>query len=188
MLKSDAINMLRSFFSKPLQPNKIKFNETIIEYLGIKNHSFGNIKGGSSAWSGECHYFSIQRLGLKRDFIIGYFIGDENESPYLIMGFSDRPSAALQLKLDSFLTEEMQGVQLFHDGRMTAYKGSLKRDVVIEYVKNRYPHLVSNWQIIIGVLPISYDLSLNNMAQIILNLFEYSEARDSLKEKMRSKR
>lgn len=184
MICDDAVKKLHDFFSGST-PSSIKYvrvGDISIESLGVKDRAF-RTRGGT--WKGKYHHFMIDGCS----FFNAIIHHGDSDVPYLIAGFKERSGATIQINLNKFLRDIGNECELFHDGRMTVYQGSVKRHEVIQRVRKYCPFLVDDRdKVIIGTIPLDNTLSLTNMRELLKNLFDYCVIRDEIKEEKRRER
>lgn len=75
------------------------------------------------------------------------------------------------------------GYQVIHSGRMTVgNKGSVKNQIVLDYIKEKCPRILNDNRIILGNLKLDKDSKIIDIKDFIFNLIEYSLLRDEIRE------
>lgn len=150
----------------------------IIKDNGVIFKEFGNSSG--YPW-----------VGLYRNFLVKYnneystaYIG--LNQGYLLVGIENeyvKKHHSLQIKINENVLQKLKNKYILsHNGRMTVgNKGSIKNEVVLNYIKNKCPRLVYDNRIILGELKLERNSNVNDIKEVIYNLIEYSLMRDKLR-------
>lgn len=145
---------------------------------GNLNKSFGNSSGGS--WNGLYRVFLVK---YKENY---YTISIGINSGYILVGIEDNTIKhhSLQLKLTKNIFRKIDNrYQVIHNGRMTVgNKGSVKNQVVLDYIKEKCPRILNDNRIILGDLKLDKDSKITDIKDFIFNLIEYSLLRDEIRE------
>ncbi len=187
---ANLVGLLRDKNKSPKLPIKNR-NITISEDLALRYSSFGNAAGGGYT----SHY---------RSFIIKDKDGDDQIVSFSITGtmsrkndptwgnrrgntqlniaiddYEKQPHHSLQLDMDKFVEKNGQHALIWHNGRLTAGKlGSVKRNLVLEYVGAKAPHLLRNGRVFLGKLPTDRNISWQDAKRFLINCIEYALLRD----------
>jgi hypothetical protein len=170
----------------------------IIEDGGMRNIEYGNASGGS--WGAAYRYFSIKdSLGNNQIVSFAILPREKSEktdtrsgsrgSTTLIVAFDDNENChnSLQLCIDDCVTISNTKVKIWHDGKLTVgKKGARPRMEVVNFVRERYPELVVNNRIELGLLDNSRDFQFKNkdVLAFTTNLIKYVLCREKLREEI----
>ena len=166
-------------------------NITIREDLKLRYCSFGNAAGGGYT----SHYRSFIVKDKEGDAqIISLSItgtmsrkghpklGNRRGNTQLNLAIDDyekRPHHSLQLDMDKFVERSGQQALIWHDGTMTVgNKGSVKRNLVLEYVRAESPHLLRGDKVLLGKLPNDRNIGWQDARRFLINCIEYALVRD----------
>jgi hypothetical protein len=73
-------------------------------------------------------------------------------------------------------------MEIWHNGTLThGDKGAAKRDVVLEFVCNKAPHLVRADKMRLGSLPLNRLITWKDAEEFIYNCIEYALVRDEFR-------
>lgn len=107
---------------------------------------------------------------------------------YIMFGFNymENSNHTLEYKLDKHIKECDQGYEFWHDGSITVVKRQKNRDL-INFVSTHKPELVRNGKILLGVLPRSGPLFMNNsmVSSLFSNFIDYIIIRELFRAKIR---
>ncbi len=190
-------NLVDLLFDSESTFENLSFNGyTIVKDLGTVVDTFSNAAGGQ--WAGEYKKFLVSdKKGNHQTIGIGVFGSAKHENHPLhgnSKGFStlvvsiddyEKSHNSLQLNIDKNVKKINQLYYVNHSGKLTSgHKGSIKFDVVKNYIKKRAPHLIAPGDIIrLGILP---DKKLfrhtdKHSQDLIKNLIEYAILRDEIR-------
>ncbi|RFB12720.1 hypothetical protein DZB84_18390 [Bacillus sp. HNG] len=127
----------------------------VIKDGGIRYARFGNVAGGS--WIGDYRYVLIKddenNTQIISMAVLGQMkaenhpvFGNPKGHSFLVIAIDDfeKSHNSLQLNLDRFIKKDGDiGYVIWHDGKLTnGNKGSVKKSLVIEYIKMHAPELL----------------------------------------------
>ncbi|WP_017754964.1 type I restriction enzyme HsdR N-terminal domain-containing protein [Calidifontibacillus oryziterrae] len=164
----------------------------IVEDGGIRFTSFGNAAGGS--WHGYYRFFVLQdEQGNHQVISIGTFaqmkatnhpkFGNSKGYTILVVAIDDYDSShnSLQLNLDKNLIVHGNEYTITHDGRLTVgNKGAVKREDVVNFLREMAPDLVQDDRIVLGKFDNSKEITIKqaNTKQFLGRLIKYALIRD----------
>lgn len=190
-------NLVDLIFDKNSKFENLNFNGiSILKDLGTVYDSFGNAAGGN--WNGEYKKFLIRnKNGDHQTIGIGIFGSAKYENhprfknskgySYLVVSVDDYEKShnSLQLNIDNNVKLINDVYYVNHNGKLTSgHKGSIRFDVVKNYLKKKAPHLVVAGDTIqLGVFPYKRLHTHTDMYSInfISNLIEYAILRDEIR-------
>lgn len=145
---------------------------------GNLNKSFGNSSG--DGWNGLYRIFLVKYKENYYTISLGVNLG------YILVGIEDNTIKhhSLQLRLTKSTFKKIKnGYQVIHSGRMTVgNKGSVKNQIVLDYIKEKCPRILNDNRIILGDLKLDKDSKITDIKDFIFNLIEYSLLRDEIRE------
>ena len=106
---------------------------------------------------------------------------------YLVVAIDDfdKSHNSLQLSIDRYVFIEGTKCTIWHDGTFNGWKkGAVKRDKVIQFMKQRAPELVNeDNQIILGILDYSREFKwkYRDVKLFVANLIKYAILRDDFR-------
>lgn len=140
--------------------------------------TFGNSGGGD--WNGLYRIFLVKYKDEYYTVSIGLNVG------YLLVGIenNNKKHHSLQLRLTkNVLKKGKNRYMVVHNGRMSAgNKGSIKNQIVIDYIKEKAPRLVNENKIVLGELKLERKTKIYEIKKFLYNLIEYSLLRDEIRE------
>lgn len=175
----------------------LHFNgNTILKDLGTSKDSFGNAAGGN--WNGDYKKFLVRdKNGDHQTIGIGIFgsakyenhprFGNSKGYTYLIVSIDDYEKShnSLQLNIDKNVNLINGIYYINHNGKLTnGHSGSIKFDVVKNYLKKHAPNLLTSDNTIqLGAFPekMLYLHSDQNSINFITNLIQYAILRDEIR-------
>ncbi|MEG0260994.1 MAG: type I restriction enzyme HsdR N-terminal domain-containing protein [Lysinibacillus sp.] len=109
--------------------------------------------------------------------------GNRKGSTGLCVGVQKKAKNAyvLELNLDRFTLTNGKNITICHDGT------GLKNVGIIERIREEYPYLLENDQIILGSLPLQSSISSIELSTLIENVIVYSRIRQIMKEEKKVK-
>ncbi len=171
--------------------------------IGVTRRTFGNAAGGT--WSSEFYRsFVVKDRQSKNDFVVSLAVlpslkarnhprfGNSRGRTMLIVAVDDESTShnALQLCLDDCAPRaefERGVIRMRHNASMTAGKrGSVKRQLVLDYVEEHAPDLVRGKEIDLGELDLRRPLMWCEMRDVVFNLIRYALIRDQLRFELRA--
>lgn len=158
-------------------------NYQIIKDCGLRFANYGY--AFSSGLKGNYRYFLLkQQDGNHR--VVSYSLYHQNDwGTYLMIAVDDRQGHALELRLDKCIVPlHNDKYTIQHNGSMTVgKKGRLKNSVVLDYLKQKAPFLISNHKIILASFDIKDDLVFNqaNVKDFIFRTATYAILREDLR-------
>ncbi|CAM4193675.1 type I restriction enzyme HsdR N-terminal domain-containing protein [Bacillus manliponensis] len=173
------------------------FNDVnLIEDGGLRYMSYGNAAGGG--FTGYYRYFIVEDSEGNHQMVsMSVFATVKtNDDPvfktrkgiiYLVVAIDDfdKSHNSLQLSIDKYVSIEETKCTIWHDGALTAgKKGAVKKDKVIQFIKQRAPELVSEEnQIMLGVLDHSREFKWKHrdVKLFVANLIKYAILRDEFR-------
>lgn len=180
---TNVVNLIGMFYLQTENPiYEGRTGRFKVQSTGWHIASPGNASGGS--WESVYRYFCIQKDDGEHNVISFAIVSSKSEQTMLIVaverngGFHN----SLQLDLDKFLTYSGNTMYIWHNGALTCgKKGSVKRDVVIEFVREKAPHLLGAGKIKLGSLPTNRLITWEDAELLIYNCIEYALIRDELR-------
>ncbi len=165
-------------------------NRFTVRSSGLRTTSFGNAAGGS--WGGTYRYFLIEDAHGDAQIVslsvMGKMLvrdhpkfGNTNGCTTLVVAVDDfdKRHNSLQLDLDRFVALGGSQITLWHDGTLTrGKKGAARRDDVVQFVRERAPHLVQGSQVQLGTIPASRPARWEDAEGLLANIIEYALVRD----------
>lgn len=168
----------------------------LIEDGGLRYMSYGNAAGGT--YPGYYRYFIVEdKEGNHQIVSMSIFAtaktindpvyGTRKGITYLVVAIDDfdKSHNSLQLSIDKYVYVGKMECKIWHDGTLTAgKKGAVKRDKVIQFIKQKAPELVNeDNQIILGVLNHSreYKWKHRDVKLFVANLIKYALLRDDFR-------
>ncbi len=174
-------------------------NRKLVKDGGIRVTNFGNSGGGG--YGGNYRYFILEDDNKEADIISLSIMakaktvnhkhwGNSKGITYLLVAIDsyERSHLSLQLSIDKYVLTDGTIYEFWHDGTLTAgSKGPVKRQVVIDFIKERSPKLVKQNRIFLGALDNSKVFSWQNtdIKDFISNVIEYSFIRDEIRDSMK---
>ena len=161
---------------------------TLIEDYGVRLLSYGNASGGHFA--GPYRSFLVDVDGNTEFISISVSTYNKSTRPEIVktninVAIDDEKLShhALQLTADTFMSIDGNKCIFEHDGRITAGKGSVRREYMMNYVKEHCPDLIHNSKIALGT--ITHDrlwyLDDNEIIEFISRLVSYAILRDKFR-------
>lgn len=147
-------------------------------------HEMGPGNAGGKTWDFVYRYFCIQKEDGESTVVSFAIIPSLKEQTMLIVAIERNGQFhnSLQLDLDKFVTHSGNRMYIWHNGALTSgKKGTVKRDIVIEFVKEKGPHLIGADQIKLGSLPTNRLITWQDAEALIYNIIEYALIRDELR-------
>ncbi|HDR7799918.1 type I restriction enzyme HsdR N-terminal domain-containing protein [Bacillus paranthracis] len=168
----------------------------LIEDGGLRYMSYGNAAGGT--YSGDYRYFIVEDKEENHQIVSMSIFSTAKTDNDPIFGTRkgitclavsiddfDKSHNSLQLNIDKYVSIGRTGCTIWHDGTLTAgKKGAVKRDKVIQFMKQRAPELVNeDNQIILGILDHSREFKWKNrdVKLFMANLIKYAILRDEFR-------
>ncbi|HDR8250623.1 TPA: type I restriction enzyme HsdR N-terminal domain-containing protein, partial [Bacillus cereus] len=168
----------------------------LIEDGGLRYMSYGNAAGGT--YPGDYRYFIVEdgegnhQIASMSIFATAKTVNDpvyrtRKGITYLVVAIDDfdKSHNSLQLSIDRYVFIEGTKCTIWHDGTLTAgKKGAVKRDKVIQFMKQRAPELVNeDNQIILGILDYSREFKwkYRDVKLFVANLIKYAILRDDFR-------
>jgi len=191
-----ALRNPTSFFSEPVSWVGYDF----IEDLGVSRHEFGNAGGGRLG--GDFRSF-IVRDPNRNDSVIRFAVmalprlikdpkfGNQKGRTYLNVAMCDEEKHhnSLELCIDTFAEPIDCGFKFWHDGRVAIGNiGTLPRERVLEYVRQRVPHMVSGSKVLLGRVPNDRVLEWQDIRELLLNMAVYAILRDEIRDQAKTER
>lgn len=163
-------------------------NYKFVKDGGIRVTSFGNASGGS--YPGIYRFFLIEDTKKNVQLLSMGVFSCINGRTLLIVAIDDfdKHHNSLQLSLEHFSKVDKNQLTIFHDGTLTAGKsGKVKREVVLDYVRNNTDLSIVNNQIQLGQLDCSKLLYCDTdcMKNFISNLITYALVRDQIRNEIK---
>lgn len=169
-------------------------NFEICEDLKLRYSSFGNAAGGGYTSyyrsfiiedkNGENQIISISITGtLSRKNHTKF--GNRRGNTQLNVAVDDyeKKHHSLQLDMDKFVKKNGRQASIWHDGRLTAGNlGSVKRKLVLEYVRKKAPHLLEDNYISLAKLPTNRLITWRDAKPFLINCIEYALLRDEYRQ------
>lgn len=168
----------------------------LIEDGGLRYMSYGNAAGGT--YTGDYRYFIVEdKEGNHQIVSMSIFATEKttNDPIYgtrkgitsLVVAIDDfdKSHNSLQLSIDKYVSVGKRECMIRHDGTLTAgKKGAVKRNKVIQFIKQKAPELVNeDNQIILGILDHSREFKWKNrdVKLFVANLIKYAILRDEFR-------
>lgn len=156
----------------------------IIQDGGLRKESNSNPSG--EAWEGDYRYFIIQ-APEGYTFTVGFCVYIFEYGAYLTVSIDKGERGnhhSLQLYLWDWINIRRDQVSIWHDGTITAGKGSIKRQLMIDLTKSIYPELIVNNQVFFGYLDNSKQFNFNNedVQDFFINLIKYVLCREEMRD------
>ena len=143
----------------------------------IKDGAFGS-------WSGENQIISISITGTlsrKNDPKFGNRRG--NTQLNVAIDDYEKKHHSLQLDMDKFVKKSGRQALIWHNGRMTVgNSGSVKQNLVLEYVRKKAPHLLEDNYISLAKLPTNRLITWRDAKPFLINCIEYALLRDEYRQ------
>lgn len=194
LLHPFIFNLMEWMFSPEdkVEPATLMHTNLILDG-GIRYADFGNAGGG--AFGGDYRYFilkdsqantqiiSLTIMGLAKTVNDPQW-GNRNGGTMLAVAIDDfnLSHMSLELRLDKYVQLHQSKAVVWHDGTLTVGKlGQAKRQVVLDYIITKAPHLVSqDGKIIIGEFDVQEPIVSNHPATLrfLDNLILYALLRD----------
>lgn len=160
---------------------------------GMRRTSFGNAAGGS--WPGRYRYFILKDKEGNNQIISTAILGEmfvKNDPVFgntkghtkLIVAIDNFETShnSLQLDLDKNIVEDNSTFSIYHDGTLTSGKsGAVSKFFVVDFVKEKAPHLLKGNSIYLGTLPKIRNITWSDAKEFYLNLIEYALLRDEIR-------
>lgn len=190
---ANLVGLLRDE-TKSLKLPIINNNFEISKDLKLRYSSFGNAAGG-----GYTSYYRSFIIKDKNDEnqIISVSItgtlsrkndpkfGNRRGNTQLNVAIDDyeKRHHSLQLDMDKFVKISGRQASIWHNGRMTVGNlGSVKRHLVLEYVRKKAPYLLENNIILLANLPTNRLITWRDAKTFLINCIEYALLRDEFRE------
>lgn len=166
----------------------------IIKDGGIRYTGYGNVAGGS--WIGDYRYILVEDEMNNTQIISFSVLGQMKAQNHPVFGNSkghsffivaiddfDKKHNSLQLNLDRFIKNDGEMVYtISHDGKLTnGKKGSVKKSVVIDYIREHAPELLDeNDRVFLGRFEHSHNIKISDgpMIEFIGRAIKYALVRD----------
>lgn len=168
---------------------------TLIEDYGIRMLTYGNASGG--VFYGSYRSFLIEKDGSTEFVSFGFSTYCRTESPTtaktaLNVAIDNEKNShhALQLCIDDNVVCQNNNVTFYHHGRIAIGKqGSGKISELREFIKERYPKIISGNKFNLGTLvhDHNWELSEPDVINLIENLISYALIRDEYREYVKNK-
>jgi hypothetical protein len=184
------------FFSEPVSWVGYEF----IEDLGVSRHEFGNAGGGRLGGdfrslivrdpNGNDSVIRLTAMALPR-LVKDSRFGNQKGRTYLNVAICDeeRHHNSLELCIDTFAEPIDRGFRFWHDGRIAVGNmGQLPREKVLEHVRQRVPHLVSESRVLLGTVPNDRVLEWEDIRELLLNMTVYAILRDEIRYQVKTER
>ncbi len=166
----------------------------ISEDLKLRYSSFGNAAGGGYTSyyrsfiikdkNGENQIISISITGTlsrKNDPKFGNRRG--NTQLNVAIDDYEKKHHSLQLDMDKFVKKNGRQALIWHNGRMTVgNSGSVKQNLVLEYVRKKAPHLLEDNYISLATLPTNRLITWRDAKPFLINCIEYALLRDEYRQ------
>ena len=153
-----------------------------VQSTGWHVASPGNSSGGS--WESVYRYFCVQKDDGEHNIISFAIVSSKAEQTMLIVAVERNGDFhnSLQLDLDKFMKFTGNTMQIWHNGALTCgNKGSVKRDLVIQFVNKRSPKLVRGNEIILGNMATNRLITWEDAEDFMYNCIEYALIRDEFR-------
>lgn len=158
----------------------------LIEDYGVRMLAYGNASGG--AFYGPYRSFLIEKGGSTEFVSIGFSVYSTSSHPdiyktamNIAIDNEKESHHSLQLIIDDNVRNVGNRYTFYHHGRIAVgNKGSGKVSELREFVKNRYPHIISGNHFNLGTLVYDRDWELDDpeIINLIENLISYALVRD----------
>ncbi|MCY4209949.1 MAG: type I restriction enzyme HsdR N-terminal domain-containing protein [Gammaproteobacteria bacterium] len=196
---ANLVGLLLDETESPKLPIR-KNNITVREDLKLRYSSFGNAAGGG--YTSHYRGFVVNDKNDDDQIVSLSITGTMSRKGHPKLGnrrgntqlnlaiddFEKRPHHSLQLDMDRFVKRSAQKALIWHNGRMTAgNKGSVPRDLVLEYISVNSPHLLRGNTVLLGELPIDRNIGWQDARRFLINCIEYALLRDEYRGVYRGK-
>jgi hypothetical protein len=169
----------------------------IEEDWGVSDLWFGNAAGGT--WFGSYRSLLVydqeqepHTIGLmvsaSAELVNDPWFRNSLSKTYLIVAVSDaeRTHISLELNLDEHTRRVRSGLELWHNGRLTAgCSGAVKWERVLRFVAQEASGLVVGSEVKLGTLPTDRQLEWEDLQEPLLRLARYALVRDRLRSELK---
>lgn len=171
----------------------------LIKDGGLRKVEFGNAGGGS--WSGYYRYFIVRdhdgnnqiisfNIETTMEMIDDPVWGNRKGYSYFLIAIDDFKvkHLSIELRIDKYVESiDNDRFCIWHDGRLTAGKyGSVKPEIVLNFVENKYPELIKGGRVELGTLNNRKLIHINDpeVTQFFINCIKYVLVRDECRKQI----
>lgn len=182
----------------PFERYGVKF----LDDLGLNVREPGSVIG--AGWPGVYRDFLVEAAGRRSVLGLSLQGGWEAVDParalgrihrsgwtYLLVATSEGADyeSTLQCAFDKSLRESGRPGEwrLAHDGRLTAGKGAVRRDVLFEAIESRLPTLLRDGRVDLGALPIP-SIDADSLREFLARVAVYASVRRQVKRRVKAQR
>lgn len=178
-----------------------RYGVRLVEDLGVNRRNPGSAVG--AGWPGPYRDLLIvgqgERLVLglalrgvwelsDRDRASGH-VAESGHSYMIVATADDREyEAVLQLSFDKGLRRQGNEWEVRHDGRLTAGKGGVRREILFDAIRDRLPLLLADGGVNLGRLPHAASIDAESLRELLARIAVYAIVRRAVKRKVKALR